>query len=136
MNNKQGMHAMTLALMTFFAATAMAQQHPAAPAPDAQVTFRDPVTGQIREPTAEELAQLSRAMQKEQAIQGRSAVPHENSDTHLHWRTVRLANGVEAKVAEVPERLQSQLVAKRGLDGKYSVQHADDTAATAQETAP
>ena len=136
MSNKHRIHAITLALMAFSSAAAMAQQHPAAPAPHAQVTFRDPVTGQIREPTAEELAQLSRVMEQERAIQLRAAAPQHASDTHMVWRTLRLAGGIEAKVAQVPEQLQSELAAERGPDGKYRVQHADKAAATAQETAP
>ena len=121
-----------------FGTAAGAAEHPAAvPATQSrQVVFRDPVTGELRAPTEAEMAQLRRAAEAQQAIQARSSREPAKAAGDVHWREVDLGNGVKGKIADVPERPRSRLVAERGPDGKYRVQHASGAAAKPQEATP
>lgn len=123
-----------LVLTASFATAAMAQDRSATAAPAAvpnrQVTFRDPLTGQVREPTEAELAELSRAIEHENSVQSRAMAGAPQTDTRVHWRSVRLSNGREGKLAKVPEALQSRLVIEREPDGQYRVHHAGSPAET------
>lgn len=123
--------------MALSGTAATAAEHPAAPAAQSrQVVFRDPVTGELRAPTEAEMAQLQRAAEAQQVLQPRSVGEPSKGAEDVHWRDVNLGNGLKGKMAELPERLQSQLTAERGPDGLYRVQHGDGAGAKPQEATP
>ncbi|MGO4703443.1 post-PEP-CTERM-1 domain-containing protein [Dyella sp. 2RAB6] len=128
--------AMGLLLMAVFATASMAGEgRTAAPAStqNQQVTFRDPATGRTRAPTEAELAELSRIAAQEAAAQP-STGPLTEADARATMRKVRLSTGLEVTVMDVPQSLETSVVAERGADGKYHVHHAgDQTPAAAQE---
>jgi hypothetical protein len=121
--------AMGLLLMAVFATASMAGEgRAAAPASlqNQQVTFRDPATGRTRAPTEAELAELSRIAAQEAATQP-STGPLTEADARATLRKVRLSTGLEVTVMDVPQSLETSVVAERGADGKYHVHHAGDT---------
>lgn len=123
-----------LALAVLFATTAIAGQPTATQGH--QVIFIDPVTGEVRAPTAAEKAELLRAVEQSAAIQQRSAGLRGQDASRFQWHTVRAANGVEARVSAVPEQLRSGLYAEPGPDGEYGIRHTDGAGAAAQENGP
>lgn len=124
-----------LMLMAAFATVSMAGEDQASTRSTAmqnqQVTFRDSATGQVRAPTAAELAELSRIAGQEAATQPPSAGPLTEADARATMRKVRLSTGLEVTVMEVPQSLETSLIAERGADGKYRVHHAGDVSAPA-----
>lgn len=139
MRNKTRIQAISLMLMTILASSSMAGEDvaatPSATLRNRQVFFRDPLTGESREPTAAEWEQLARAIELEEAAQPRVRASGAASGNRVHWRKVRLPNGREGKLATVPEGLQSHLVIERQADGQYRMHHAQ-AAAAAQEATP
>lgn len=79
------------------------------------------------------LATASRADMGNRTVQPRATEPPVSS------RTVRLADGTEGELADVPAQQNNALVAERGPDGRYRVRHAgdhaSDAAAVAEEVA-
>lgn len=128
MENTGKIQAMGLLLMAVFATASMAGEgRTAAPAStqNQQVTFRDPATGRTRAPTEAELAELSRIAAQEAATQP-SIGPATEADARATMRKVRLSTGLEVTVMDVPQSLETSVVAERGADGKYRVHHAGD----------
>ena len=118
--------AMGLLLMAVFATASMAaEERAAAPAQNQQVTFRDPATGRARAPTEAELAELTRIAAQQAAAQP-SLGPQTEADARATMRKVRLSTGLEVTVMDVPQSLETSVVAERGADGKYHVHHAGD----------
>lgn len=125
--------AIGLLLMAAFAtASIAADERKAAPAStqNQQVTFRDPATGRVRAPTDAELAELSRIAAQQSAAQP-SIGPQTEADARATMRKVRLSTGLEVTVMDVPQSLETSVVAERGADGKYHVHHAGDHAPAA-----
>ena len=126
MENTGKIQAMGLLLLAAFATVSMAgEERRATSAQNQQVTFRDPATGQVRAPTEAELAELSR-LAAEQAATRPSTGPLTEADARATMRKVRLSTGLEVTVMEVPQSLETSVVAERGADGKYHVHHAGD----------
>jgi len=121
--------AMGLLLMAVFATASMAGEQRAAAAASTQnqqVTFRDPATGRTRAPTEAELAELSRIAAQQAATQPAPTGPLTEADARATMRKVRLSTGLEVTVMEVPQSLETSVVAERGADGKYHVHHAGE----------
>jgi outer membrane receptor for ferric coprogen and ferric-rhodotorulic acid len=137
MGNTGKIQAWGLMLMAAFATVSMAGEDRSATlaTQNQQVTFRDPATGQARAPTAAELAELSRIAGQQAAAQPPSAGPVTEADARATMRKVRLSTGLEVTVMDVPQSLETSLVAERGADGKYRVHHAGDTPAAAPQEA-
>lgn len=133
MENTGKIQALGLLLLAVFATASMAgDEHRAASAQNQQVTFRDPATGRTRAPTEAELAELSR-IAAEQAATLPSTGPLTEADARATMRKVRLSTGLEVTVMDVPQSLETSVVAERGADGKYHVHHAGDQQPAAPE---
>ena len=107
---------MTVLPFAFVAAVAVAvagasaQTAPSKPAPQRATVVKDPSTGRLRAPTAEEAAELAATQPPSSARGARRAAPAE----------VRHPNG--AVSLEVDESLMMYSVAKRNADGSIGLQ--------------
>lgn len=141
LKNRNCIQALGLLLTAMLATASMAGDGPSLAASTVaaqghQLVFRDPLTGEVREPTAAEQAKLSSMIEQQRAIRPRSAATGAQDDASFRWRTVRLEDGTEAHLAPTPEQFHSSLVVERGADGKFHERHASPVVPVAQEPVP
>lgn len=105
-----------------------------APTPDALTVARDPATGRLRAPTAEEAQELARQRQAQGLAQGqqRSLTARSAAPAQASAPLIRSHRGGAASV-RVTEEFASHSVVKRTADGKLVQQcvTAHDAANTA-----
>lgn len=139
MNSSAKKLMLSAGLCLAFTSQAQQTEQPKQPSPSTDVVFAgvtvgiDPVTGRLRNLTAEESAALSAAMAKKRSQARTSLFRHAPANEAAAAQTVRKsANGTVS--ARVPRSAMPLLHARIGADGKVvlSESETNDTAARAE----